>query len=198
MPHFNFIEIGTSNFDTLIQKASNDTIGLSVEPITHYLDQLPNKIGVKKINCAVSFDNTESDVEIYFIPESVIKENKLSHWLVGCNSINSYHPAHKDLEHLVTTKTIKQIPIKKLFEENNVTGVELLKVDTEGGDSKILTHFFDYIINKEKSVWPKKIQFETNKLTPEQEVDAVISLYTDIGYTVIKRNKHNTSLELDT
>src|SRR5210317_642737 len=120
MPHYNFIEIGTSNFDTLIQKASNDTVGLSVEPMTHYLEQLPNKDNVKKINCAISFDNTEDDVDIYFIPESIIKENNLSHWLVGCNSINGYHPAHLDNKDLVSTKKIKQIPISKLFDDNNV------------------------------------------------------------------------------
>lgn len=196
MPHYNFIEIGTSNFDTLIQKASNTTVGLSVEPMTHYLEQLPNKDQVTKVNCAVAFDNTEADVEIYFIPESVIKENNLSHWLVGCNSINSYHPAHKGHEQLVITKTIKQIPISKLFDDNNVTSLDLLKIDTEGGDSKILTHFFPYI--KEKNMYPKKIQFETNKLTPENEINSVISLYESVGYKVTKRNKHNTSLELDT
>ena len=196
MPHYNFIEIGTSNFDTLIQKANNTTVGLSVEPMTHYLDQLPNKDNVKKINCAVSFDNTEADVKIYFIPESVIKENSLSHWLVGCNSINGYHPAHADYKHLVTTKVIKQIPIRKLFEDNNVTSLDLLKIDTEGGDSKILTHFFDYI--KEKKLYPKKIQFESNKLTPEQDVNTVIAMYESLGYKVTKRNKHNTSLEYDT
>jgi len=198
MPHYNFVEIGTSNFDTLIQKASNTTVGLSVEPMTHYLEQLPNKENVKKINVAVSFDDIESDVIIYFIPESVIKENELSHWLVGCNSINDYHPAHKDHKHLVSTKTIKQIPISKLFDDNNVTSVDLLKVDTEGGDSKILTHFFKYIKNKNNDSWPKKIQFETNKLTPIVEVDTVIKLYESIGYKVTKRNKHNTSLEIDT
>ena len=196
MPHYNFIEIGTSNFDTLIQKANNNTVGLSVEPMTHYLDQLPNKDNVKKINCAVSFDNTEADVKIYFIPESVIKENSLSHWLVGCNSINGYHPAHENYKHLVTTKVIKQIPIRKLFEDNNVTSLDLLKIDTEGGDSKILTHFFDYI--KEKKLYPKKIQFESNKLTPEQDVNTVIAMYESLGYKVTKRNKHNTSLEYDT
>lgn len=196
MPHYNFIEIGTSNFDTLIQKANNTTVGLSVEPMTHYLEQLPNKDQVTKVNCAVAFDNTEADVEIYFIPESVIKENNLSHWLVGCNSINGYHPAHKGHEQLVITKTIKQIPISKLFDNNNVTSLDLLKIDTEGGDSKILTHLFPYI--KEKNIYPKKIQFETNKLTPENEINSVISLYESVGYKVTKRNKHNTSLELDT
>jgi hypothetical protein len=28
--HYNFIEIGTSNFDTLIEKAGEETVGISI------------------------------------------------------------------------------------------------------------------------------------------------------------------------
>ena len=195
MPHYNFIEIGTSNFGTLIQKADDNTVGLSVEPMTEYLQQLPNKKKVKKINCAISFDNQESNVNIFFISESKIKENSLPQWLIGCNSINDYHPQHHEYKHLVTVKEIKQIPIGKLFDDNDVTSVDILKIDTEGGDSKILTHLYDYLSNKSIDHWPKHIQFETNILTPSSDVDDVISLYESKDYTVIKRNKHNTSLQ---
>lgn len=195
MPHYNFIEIGTSNFGTLIEKASDDTVGLSVEPITPYLDQLPNKKNVKKINVAVSYDNIDSEVDIYFIPESVIKENNLKRDLVGCNSINDYHPAHLQYKNLVETKKIRQIPIGLLFNNNDVKSVDLLKIDTEGGDSKILTHLFYFLKDKSKSFWPKTITFESNKLTPKKDVDDVIELYESQGYTLIRRNKFNTTLK---
>lgn len=38
-----FIEIGTSNFDTLIQTCSDDAFGISIEPLNFYLNDLPNK-----------------------------------------------------------------------------------------------------------------------------------------------------------
>ena len=85
--NLDFLEIGTCNFGTLIQKATNETKGISVEPLAYYLDQLPNKKNVIKLNYAVSFSNDESDIDIYFIPEHVIKENKLDPSIKSCNSI---------------------------------------------------------------------------------------------------------------
>ena len=41
--HYNFIEIGTSDFRTIAETATNDKTGLCVEPLKHYLDALPNK-----------------------------------------------------------------------------------------------------------------------------------------------------------
>ena len=48
--HFNFVEIGTSDFDTEIQKAGDSDVGLSVEPLKKYLDRLPNKPNCVKVN----------------------------------------------------------------------------------------------------------------------------------------------------
>ena len=47
--NYDFIEVGTSDFDTLIQDATDNCIGLCIEPIKFYLDRLPNKPNVKKI-----------------------------------------------------------------------------------------------------------------------------------------------------
>ena len=43
-----FIEIGTSDFNTLIQAAGPAAHGLSIDPISLYLDRLPNRPGCKK------------------------------------------------------------------------------------------------------------------------------------------------------
>ena len=37
--NYNFIEIGTSNFDTLIEKANEDTMGISVDAVKYYINQ---------------------------------------------------------------------------------------------------------------------------------------------------------------
>jgi hypothetical protein len=39
---FDFVEIGTSDFDTLIQKAGDTDIGISIDPIDEYLERLPS------------------------------------------------------------------------------------------------------------------------------------------------------------
>ena len=50
MKDLHFIEVGTSDFDTLIQVAKPETAGISIEPIKYYLDRLPNPPNVIKMN----------------------------------------------------------------------------------------------------------------------------------------------------
>jgi hypothetical protein len=196
MIDYNFIEIGTSNFDTLIETASDNTVGLSIEPLTHYLESLPNKKNVKKINCAVALDNIEKDCTIYYIPEETIIENKLPIWLTGCNSINDFHPHHKTLqiESLVKTKIIKQYPISRILIDNSVRKIDYLKIDTEGGDCDILSHLKIYLEDKSKDFYPKKITFETNRLTDRKKINDTIDLYISIGYKLEERTKADTTL----
>jgi len=191
-----FIEIGTSDFDTLIESANENTKGLSVEPLKYYLDKLPNKKNVKKINCAIAFDDIEKECTIYYLPENIIQENKLQYWFKGCNSINDYHQAHKifKVEHLVQTITTKQIPISKLLIENNVRKIKHLKIDTEGGDCDILFNLKNYLQDKSNDFYPNMITFETNELTNKQKLKNVIEIYNKIGYIIKKIDESNTIL----
>lgn len=38
-----FIEIGTSDFDTLIESSNDNTHGISIDPVNIYLNKLPTK-----------------------------------------------------------------------------------------------------------------------------------------------------------
>ena len=199
MPQFDFIEIGTSNFRTLIQKQADDTtVGISVEPLTYYISQLPDRKNVIKENVAISFDDSESDVVIYYIPENVIIDKKLPRWLKGCNSLHDYHPKHELLgvKDLVIKETVKQIPISKLFAKHNVSSVNLLKIDTEGGDCDILLNLYNYLKNKPKSFYPKKIIFETNSLTDQNKLKNVMQAYSNLGYVKNSSTSTDTTLIL--
>ena len=87
--HYDFIEIGTSDFDTLIQTCSDESIGLSIEPLQIYLDRLPNKPNVKKITKAIS--ELDSEIDIYYIPLENIWKHNLPIWVKGCNSVSKPH-----------------------------------------------------------------------------------------------------------
>ena len=39
---FDFVEVGTSDFNTLIQKVDDNTVGLSIDPIELYLNNFVN------------------------------------------------------------------------------------------------------------------------------------------------------------
>ena len=183
---YDFIEIGTSNFDTLIQTAIDTAIGLSIEPIKHYLDCLPNKPKVKKLNVAVSRDNTHGVLDVYYVPEDVIVAKGLPDWLKGCNSIGDYHFQHKKLNvtDLVVKQSVLMVPIADIFIEHDVTELYYLKIDTEGSDSEIMLHLYDYLKTEPSTKYPKKILFESNELSDMNQVDLVKSKFAELGYKV--------------
>jgi hypothetical protein len=194
---YDFIEIGTSNFDTLIESAADSAVGISIEPIQYYLDQLPNKPGVKKLGVAVSPNNKCGQMGVYYVPERVIRARGLPGWLRGCNSVNNYHPKHIELavRDLVKIDFVEIIPIGKIFDLHNVTELDYLKIDTEGSDADILLHLFAYLKTKHPGYYPKKILFETNGLADPEKVEQVKIKYASLGYTATLSN-YDTVLNL--
>ena len=200
--NYDFIEIGTSDFDTLIQTATNDTIGLSIDPIQFYLDRLPNKDNVNKLNCAVSFDGNPGKDKVYYIPLETIQKHNMPLWFRGCNSVGDYHYQHKkhNLQSVVETIDVDLIPLRDIFEHHNVEKLTVLKIDTEGGDCKILQSFIPYLKDREVSHRPLWIEFETNILTPKEKVDETIDLYiNELGYKLARRGvgEQNSILTID-
>lgn len=140
---YDFVDIGTSDFDTSLDLMKKDQKVLLVEPIKYYLDRLPSGKGIQKLNVAVS--NTMGDRPIFYVPDEVIKQYFLPDWIRGCNSINH--------EHLTVLKMFKQFKISTdlirkelvsivtfdyLVEIYKITSIGLLKIDTEGHDHIIL------------------------------------------------------------
>ena len=192
---YDFIEIGTSNFDTLIQSADDNTKGISVEAVKYYIDNLPDKLNVKKINVAIS--NINSFLDVYYIPEKIIEDNNLPHWFKGCNSINNYHMLHMkhNVSHLCKIEKVKVITTYELFYKNNVRNVKYLKIDTEGHDCVILKTLFFYIKYLPISFYPNRILFETNEHSKSTDVDEIIQLFCSIGYKLENRG-YDTILTL--
>jgi len=148
--NYDFIEIGTSDFNTLIQKADDNVIGLSIEPIFEYLQRLPNRKHITKVNCAVS--NESGTIEIFFIPDHIRKENNLPTWMKGTNSVGEPHKTVINylLKHnlpltLVQIQIVQVYSIKELFEKYNVKSVGYLKIDTEGYDCIIMNSYLDLV-----------------------------------------------------
>jgi len=181
--HYDFVEIGTANFWTLTQECSDNTRGIAIEPIQHYLNQLPNKPLVTKLNCAISPNNQHGDIEVYYIPEEVIDNNNLPWWLKGCNSVGDYHRFHLEynIQNLVKIEKVSMVPISFIFAECQITSLDFLKIDTEGNDGKILTHLYTFLQLKDRALYPKKIRYETSH-SNRQEQESVLQLYSKLGY----------------
>lgn len=194
---YDFIEIGTSNFDTLIETASETTVGLSIEPIKYYLDALPNAPHVTKVNCAVSRTNQNETLQVYYVPENVIQAKGLPDWLRGCNAVGDYHFQHTNLDiiDLVVCDPVPSVPIGEIFKQYNVTELDYLKIDTEGSDCLILMHLYTYLKDRDASEYPKKILFESNELAIPAQVELVKSKFISLGYRVTQAS-YDTILEI--
>jgi len=179
---YDFIEIGTSNFDTIIEKCPEDSRGISVEPLKEYLDQLPNKKGVLKLNCAITHNKQKDFALIYFIPEKIIDKKGLPNWLKGCNSIECPHHHHKDLMDIVKKRTVPLLNINELLDEYNVGKIGLIKIDAEGHETSILEGMLEYLENKPLDVFPDKIQFEGPMFI--DLIYGLIKKFKDVGYEI--------------
>lgn len=178
---YDFIEIGTSDYDTLIQQCNDDEVGLSVEVVKSYIDRLPEKQNVKKINCGISVDEFEYEDYVYYVPHDIVSNYGLPDWMRGCNSVGSYHPLHIEhkIQHLVKKDLVKIIPIKTLFEENSVESVKYLKIDCEGYDSFILNTMI-----KTTNIRPQIIKFEANNIKYKKNVLSAIDKLIKCKYKI--------------
>lgn len=193
-----FIEIGTSDFNTEIQKKDN-RIGLSIEPVKYYIDKLPNKAGCIKINNGVS--NFNGEITINYVSLENIKKYNLPNYIRGCNSVNDHHPTVRQellyrgiQENIIISKKVPCKTLLSLLTEYDVHGFYLLKIDTEGHDCIILEHFLkNYNISE---LLPHKINFESNILSKKEDIDNIINISQKIGYDLISSD-HETILKLN-
>lgn len=188
LKHYDFIEIGTSDFNALIQKAGPTTVGLSVEPLSDYLDRLPNKPHVQKVNAAAS--NKSGSLLIYYVPDAVRKQYDLPNWMKGTNSIGAPHPtvvrylAKHDLPaSLIHTRKVPVYSVAQLFRKYGVGSVDYLKVDTEGHDTVILGAYLD-LVERRPELRAQRILFESNALSNKRAVGTIVQRLEALGYTV--------------
>jgi len=191
---YDFIEIGTSDFDTLLQTTEGQ-IGLSIEPLKFYLDRLPNNSHVIKVNCAISDRNAMTNV--FWVDPIDIEVYELPSFLKGCNSILKPHITterilkEEKLEFLLNQTECEMITWQKLVERYNVESVNLLKIDTEGHDCVIVNN----ILNSDSRILPKKIWFEANELTNPKFVEKTVKRLEGFGYKILDYNDWDVIVE---
>lgn len=164
------VEIGTSDFRTEAGKKS----GLFVEPVKEHFNRLPKCL---KENVAVS--NKEGFIDLYYIPSVVIQSEGLPNWVRGCNSVGAPHPTivSNGWEKFLSYEVVEVVRIKTLLDKHGITEIDTLKIDTEGHDCVILNDFLDTCTIK-----PKTIQFESNVLSNQDQVKAVVKRLEKLGY----------------
>tara|TARA_R110002020_G_scaffold258039_1_gene471708 strand:- start:229 stop:783 length:555 start_codon:yes stop_codon:yes gene_type:complete len=131
-----FIEIGTSDFDTLEYLAKDGWKGIFVEPVKELLDNLKRYDGCIYENCAIS--NHEGSAAIKFYDPKWA-----TGWTRGVGSIldvNLFQANPLFREHEIKRK-VNVMSLDALIEKYNVKEIDILKLDTEGNEFRILNHY---------------------------------------------------------
>jgi len=195
------VEIGTCDFDIAVSR-DNVRTGLCVEPIQFYLDRIPNKQGVKKINCAISDENGECT--IYYVNPEIIGQYQFPDWFRGCNSINAYHPTVYRVikergfipEELISHYIVKKKTLYTLLEEQEIINIHLLKIDTEGHDCIILQKYLEDIGDDNQRL-PFQLFFECNVLTEENRLNRMLEVLYSKGYDLMSKDDSDAHLRLN-
>jgi len=186
---YDFIEIGTSDFETEIQNAGMKR-GISIEPVKGYLDALPNPKYVTKVHGAVS-DRTGT-IDIYSISPENIEKYNLPQWIRGCNSVNAVHPivVGKVPDEAITKDTVPVYTFTDIINMCHVKSCKYLKTDTEGHDVIIMQSYLD-CVSKGFPLIPK-IQFEANQWSDQKQVNNILEKFITYGYkhTLIDDDMH--------
>jgi len=186
MVHYKYIEIGTSDFATLINKYPND-IGLSVEPIKSLLDNLPDKKNNTKVNYAIS-DKTGT-AEFYKLKDEFLEDKEHRQYERGMSSLVGASNEEKRITKSVRFERFEKInvPTKSLedfFKEYDVESVEYLKLDTEGFDINIMNQLY------RTNIRPKWIKFESCH-SSEEEIKNILDCFSSYD---VRRTKNDIYL----
>lgn len=192
---YDFVEIGTCDFDTLVQNSGNQAKGICIDILKSYLDKLPNLPGVIKLDCAIS-DSPGKDLFYYVESDDVISHN-LPEWTKGCGRLGNPHPflvqelERRDLYNLLKVMQVEKIQISTILEKYLVSQLGILKLDLGGHDVAVLKSFLDY-----GKVLPDKIIFE---FIPEISDSILLSecqeKLKDLGYVLTWDHFSNLTYE---
>jgi FkbM family methyltransferase len=148
--HYDYVDIGTSYFDTSADIMKEGERVLLIEPIKEYLDRIPNKKGVEKYCVAIS--DYRGTGLMYYVDEEVAKKYNAHFWVLGCNSLDAPHPSINSImiqnnlsTDLVKERKSKVIKFADLIKRYNIGSIGHLKIDTEGHDHVILKEVLDLV-----------------------------------------------------
>jgi len=182
-----YVDIGTSDFETSLDVWQPGCRILLVEPLQHYLCALDQRPGVFKMCAAIS--DYPGQCEMFHVPHDVIKTHGLPDWVRGCNRMMEPHPTVVKLlqNNSLPVSIIQQqsaivLTFHQLCEMYSITQSQRVKIDTEGHDHVILKQVIDRI--KNQLLQTQVIQYErieafgnVNQLR-EQEIRLDLMGYT--------------------
>ena len=140
-----FVQIGAmdgASFDPIhAHVKAHHWRGILVEPLPDMMDRLRNNYGQQK---GLAFENvaiTEQEERrtLYRVPTEAIKRAGLPDWVMG---MSTFVPGKLDCyQPHVVEQAVACIPLAKLLAKHRPAKVDILQIDAEGYDFKILKQF---------------------------------------------------------
>eukprot|EP00434_Breviolum_minutum_P030444 symbB.v1.2.026923.t1/scaffold2730.1/size72026/7 len=204
--HFNYLEIGTSDFDTLLERHlwRGDIYGISVEPLRSYFELLPGGTGSSKVLLNVAISDHDGYENLYFVRPELVEaymgsqnlcqqrelqqlgfERCLPGWMRGASSIKRLPEGVRQFLGEAMNSVIAKVQVPCMTYETLVTvygvgSLDILKIDTEGFDHEILRQVVE--LGKARDFWPWQVQFEKNMLSDWKVLDEQVMYLHDAGY----------------
>ena len=186
-----FVQVGSNDgihgdplHDIIVM--NNNWKGIFIEPVGFLFERLKNNYGKSD---RFIFENTAvapsmGVVEFFYVSEEAKRElgDALPDWCDQLGSFDKNHILkHLDgrLEPYILSEKINALTLQYLFDKHKVTKIDLIHIDTEGYDYKVLSSI-DFSIYK-----PSVILYEHIHL-PDVERKSAKSLLKKNGYSCVK------------
>jgi len=173
-----FIEIGSNNYDTLNYLIHEGWKGVIVEPIKRVFNQIEKYSNCFYENIAISEENGEA--KFYFYDE-----------ITGWGSLNEEHNKKLSFnDKKLNIVKVKTMTFDKLCDKYNIKKIDLLKIDAESYDAKIIKSidFSRYDV--------KELIFEFEHLKKEELDDVKKYLYQN-NFKKVKEKDSNLYFKKD-
>ncbi len=171
---YDYIDIGTSDFETSLEQLKENENLILVEPLIHYLNKFPNRENIFK--CPFALSNKDGIMKMYYVSEEKISQLGLPVWVRGCNSLGEMHPTlvnQLNLQSIMDCVNVPVLSVTNFFNLYEITEIGQLKIDTEGHDATILREV--YQIQETQNIPIQKIIFEY--IWHKEELDILIHKY---------------------
>tara|TARA_B100000287_G_scaffold121210_1_gene112959 strand:- start:278 stop:820 length:543 start_codon:yes stop_codon:yes gene_type:complete len=129
-----FIEVGSCDFDTLNHLADYGWKGIIIEPVKKFLDNIPRKEGIEYVNVAIDLQDGKRKIHVW--PDNITSQPQYRDYrgMSGFNNLPENIDICYELE-------VDCLCINSLLKKYPVPRIDLLKIDTEGHDFKVLHQF---------------------------------------------------------